>query len=160
MRNYLWVAMMVATGFVAGCSSTHPQPWNISINKTTYASIDVDLIGITELEKPAWEGYDIDKYWRDGDLRRQNANKITQILKMGQPWTVSIDDPKWQEWMNRGVTELLIIANLPGHFDAGSGDPRRLFLPLDKHSWKAKDDTLEIEIQDTLILVNTPQNSN
>ena len=160
MRNYLWLAMIVATGFVVGCGSTRPRPWNISISKATYASIEVDLIGVTESEKPYWQGYDIDKYWHDGDLRRKNANKITKILKMGQPWMVSIDDPKWQEWINRGATELLIIANLPGHFDAGPGDPRRLFLPLNKGAYHdVKNDTLEIEIQDTLILVNTPQNS-
>lgn len=156
--RFALVVSLLAAVFAVGCASTHlhPKAWNISINKTTYASIQVDLIGVTEAEKPYWEGYNIDKYWSDGDLRRKNAQPLTQVLKMGQPWVVSMNNPKWQEWLNRGATELLVIANLPGHFDAGPADPRRIFLPLDKHAWNAKNNTLEIEIQDTMILVLTP----
>lgn len=156
--RFALVVSLLAAVLAVGCASSHPRPkaWNISINKTTYASIQVDLIGVTESEKPYWEGYNIDKYWSDGDLRRKNAQPLTQVLKMGQPWVVSVSNSKWQEWLNRGATELLVVANLPGHFDAGPADPRRLFLPLDKHAWNAKNGTLEIEIQDTMILVLTP----
>ena len=144
---------------VAGCASG-PKPWNLSINKTTSASIQVDLVGVTESEKPYWQGYDIDRYWTDGDLRRKNAQPLSQILKLGQPWVVPATDPHWRTWLGRGDTSLLIIANLPGHFDPGAADPRRLFLPLSKKAWDAKNNTLEIEVQDTLIQVNTPQKPN
>ena len=147
-----------AATLLAGCASG-PKPWNLSINKTTSASIQVDLIGITESEMPYWAGYDIDKYWSDGDLRRKNAAPLTQILKLGQPWVVAKTDPKWKEWLGRGDSELLVIANLPGHFDAGPADPRRLILPL-RNVYDAKNKTLEIEVQDTLIRLNTPQKSN
>jgi len=156
--GFCWiVAAVMSAALLTGCGTPGAKPWNLSINKTTSASIQVDLIGITEAEKPYWEGYNLDKYWSDGDLRRQNAHPLTQVLKMGQPWVVPATDPRWQEWLNRGATELLIVANLPGHFDAGPADPRRLFLPLTKGVWQAKNDTLEIEVQDTLIVVNTPQ---
>ena len=141
-----------------GCGTPKPKPraWNVSISKQTPASIEVDLIGITEMERPAWEGYDIDKYWKSGDLRRANADKLSVNLPTGTPWTVSREDPKWQNWMRRGATELLLIANLPGHFAPGSSDPRRVFIPLDKNAWKAKDKTLQIDVQDDSVRMMTP----
>ena len=146
---------LLAVG-LTGCGTPGPKPWTLSINKTTSASIQVDLVAVTASEKPYWEGYNLDKYWSDGDLRRKNAQPLTQILKLNQPWVVPLTDPKWREWLNRGDTELLIIANLPGHFEPGPADPRRLFLPL-QPVWETKNNTLAIEVQDTLILVNTPQ---
>jgi len=39
------------------CQSTQPQasPWDLVITKTVSASIEVDLIGISDIERPAWE---------------------------------------------------------------------------------------------------------
>jgi len=51
----------------------------------------------------------------------------------------------------------MLIARLPGRFEGGASDPRRLFIPLGKKEWKAKGKTIEIQIQDTLIRVMTPQ---
>jgi hypothetical protein len=151
--------MVVAAAFgVVGCS-TAPRPWNLSITKTTPASIQVDLIGITESEKPKWEGYSMDLYWSERDLRRINAKPLTQTLTMGKAWTISENDPKWQDWLNRGATELVIIANLPGKFPPGAADPRLNFFPLGKTAWKAKDHTLVFEVQDTMVIPLTPQTS-
>ncbi len=156
--SYSTVLLLTAVVF-AGCgtSSPRPTPWALAITKTTPASIQIDLIGVTENEKPYWEGYNLDKYWTEGDRRRAEANKLTKTLQMGQKWSIPMDDPKWKDWLNRGDTELLVIANLPGTFEPGPSDPRRIFLPLDKHAWKAKNHTLEIQVQDTLISVLTPQ---
>ena len=143
---------------IVGCASgPRPKPWVLSINKTTTASIQVDLIGITASEQPYWEGYNLDKYWSDGDRRRAEADKLTQTLLYNKPWRVEMTNAKWQEWFNRGATQLLIIANLPGSFDSGPADPRRLIIPLDKHAWKTKDNTIEIQVQDTILSVLTPQ---
>src|SRR5882672_9248938 len=68
-----------------GGSKIKPKAWTVSIVKTnTPASIEVDLIGITEEEKPEWEGYPIDKYWTPGDQKRADAtDKWTRSLEMG-----------------------------------------------------------------------------
>jgi hypothetical protein len=154
----LALTLLAAAFFVTGCGTTpKPKPWNLSITKTTPASIQVDLIGITESEQPKWEGYSMDQYWSDGDLRRINAKPLTKTLAMNQPWTISETDPKWQEWLDRGATELVIIANLPGKFPPGSADPRLNFFPLDKHIWISKNHTLEFEVQDTQVVSLTPQ---
>jgi len=150
-------ALLAAAFLVAGCRSTAPRPWNINITKTTPASIQIDLIGITKSEEPKWEGYGMDQYWSDGDLRRKNADSLTQTLKMNQPWKISIKDPQWHKWLNRGATELAVIANLPGKFPPGSADPRLNFFPLSRRAWKAKNHTLEFEVQDTIVIPLTPQ---
>lgn len=150
------ICLVMTAFFLAGCGTPGPRAWNISIDKSTVSSIRVDLIGVTESEKPYWEGYNIDKYWIEGDQRRKDANPLSAVLKKGQPWVISMNDPKWQAWLNRGATELLVVADLPGHFDAGPADPRRRFLPLTKGLWITKNDTLEIEIQNTMILPLTP----
>jgi hypothetical protein len=155
MKNASLSVLLGMLAFIPiGCQGV--KPWDLVINKTTPASIEVDLIGINEIVKPAWEGYDVDQYWTPGDSRRANAEKLTMNLPTGQPWIVRKDDPHWRSWIDHGATELLIMANLPGHFAPGPTDPRRIFLPLDKHRWKAKGDTLEIEVQDTIVRPITP----
>ena len=111
----------------------------------------------TPSEQPYWEGYNLDKYWSDGDRRRAGANKLSQTLMYNKPWRVELSNQKWQEWFNHGATHLLIIANLPGSFDSGPADPRRLIIPLDKHAWKSNNNTIEIQVQDTILTILTPQ---
>lgn len=138
----------------SGCKSTpKPKPvaWNVKITKTTPASIEVDLIGVTENEKQFYEGLTMDNYWPNSPVRR-DADKLSQILKTKEPWVITRDDPHWAEWKKRGVTTLFVVANLPV--------PNGLWkvaLPLDKKAWDATKYTLEIEIQNTLIRVNTPE---
>src|SRR5947199_5063998 len=98
---FVVVALLLNAFVVAGCggggkATVKPRPWNISITKKTPATIEVDLIGVTELEKAAWEGYSIDDYWKPGDLRRAEADKITAPnLTVNTPWIVTEDDPQW-----------------------------------------------------------------
>ena len=156
------LAFVFVGALASGCAGVpKPKPWNVSIVKNTSDSIRVDLIGITEDEKPAWEAYNLDTYWRDGgdtDLHRKDADPLTQVLKMGQPWVVSANDPKWKQWLDRGDTELLVIADIPGTFDPGPADLRRRFLPL-APVWDAKNNTLEIEVKRTEVQVDTPRNA-
>src|SRR5437867_1686804 len=108
------VALLLNVIFAAGCGGggkaiIKPRPWSVSITKQTPAAVEVDLIGVTDLEKPAWEGYSISKYWMPGDPRRANADKITVDLPTGKEWRVEQDNPQWKKWLDRGVTYLLII---------------------------------------------------
>jgi hypothetical protein len=142
----------------AGCSSApKAKPYNVSITKTTPASIEVDLIGVTPLEKGPLEGYSIDQYWASGDRLRgglvEGRDRLTVRLKMGEPWVLDRKDPIWATWKERGVKELLLIANLPGTFAAGPADPRRVFIPL--NDWKEK--TIQIEVREAQIIFLTPR---
>lgn len=142
---------------LAGCS-TGPSAWNIKITQVTPGSIQVDLVGISQSEKPKWEAYNMNDYWNnENDPRRRDALKLTQFLQLNKPWIVSRDNPIWQKWFSHGDTELALIANLPGNFPTGPGDPRLNFIPLDAGSWKAKKHTLVFEVQDTIVNPITPE---
>src|SRR3989442_9676076 len=98
-----------------------------------------------------------DDYWKPNNSIRNGAKKVSKILETGTPWVLDRSDPIWNEWFSYGATELMIMANLPGGGDNTSFDRRRVFLPLDKKLWKAKNKTLQIEVQDQFIRVLTPQ---
>ncbi len=144
----------------AGCGTPKPKPvrWNLSITKNTPASIEVDVVGVNPSEKPYWmNSVKPDDYWKPNSTARKSARKITQTLQMGQPWVIAREDDIWNQWFSYGATELMIMANLPGAYDNGPFDQRRLFVSLDKNLWQAKGKTLQIEVQDQMIHVLTPQ---
>jgi len=155
----IWVLAGVIGVAVAGCKGTpKPVAWNLHLVKKTPAVIEVDLIGVTPLEKSSWESYSMDSYWRDPeDSRRKNADKLTKALDLNEPWIIPRDDPKWQSWLKRGATELLVVADLPVRSESGTADPRRRFFPLDKKAWDADKKTLDFEIWDTLVRSMTPE---
>ena len=73
--------LLLALPFIGfGCRSTQPVAWNLNITKTTYSTIEVDLIGVPRGGKPLWEGYDMDQYWKPGDQRRQDAHPLSKDL--------------------------------------------------------------------------------
>jgi len=160
-----WALAGVLGGVIlltAGCSSlglggAKPAAWTVTITKKAEASIEVDVIGVTEDEKPLWENYNLDKYWSPGDPRRKRAaeDKITTSFQSGKVFTIEKKDPQWNLWFEKGVTELVVIAFLPGKFEPGSADMRRRFLPLDRKSWDAKKDTLEIDVREDMVKVLT-----
>ena len=153
----LFAIGVIAVLSLTGCSSG-PSAWNIKVTQITPGSIQVDLVGITESEKPKWEAYSMDNYWNnENDPRRMNALKLTHFLQLNNPWVVSKDDPIWQKWFSHGDTELAIVANLPGNFPAGPGDPRLNFYPLNTGAWDASKHTLIFEVQDTIVNPVTPQ---
>lgn len=146
-----------------GCHSVpKPRAWNVSIVKETPATIDVDLIGVSSLEKPDWANYNLNEYWNNpNDPRRKEAQQSGDLvsfgLKKGEASVLKIDDPHWKKWFSHGASELLILARLPGSFSGGADDARRKFLYLGKSDWDAHKKTIEIEVQNTRIRVLTPQ---
>lgn len=145
-----------------GCSSTPKaakgKPYNVRITKTTPASIEVDLIGVSPLEKPMFQGKSIDDYWLPGDpLRKglvEGRDRLSVQLKLDEPWVLDRKNKIWKTWIkSRGVNELLLIANLPGTFQGGPADPRRLFVPLSE--WKGN--TIKIEVREAQIVPLTPR---
>lgn len=148
-----WLLLLAVAALAVGCSST-PRAWNIRIKKSP--AIEVDLVGVKDREKPQLDAYSIDKYWSPDDLVRKDADKLCSEVSTNEVWVISRKDKHWDTWLNRGVSGLYIIANLPGSFE-GSPDPRREYLPLAKKHWDAKKRTLEIEIQSSRIVILTPE---
>jgi hypothetical protein len=164
-------ALAVLAILFQGCSSCKPgQPgptgkYNIQVGLASSlkdSSMLVDLVGVNPASLPSWEAYSMTKYWQTGDARRNDAlDKYTIDFVSGKSLTngLSITNPVWSKWMARGVTHVVVIANLPGAPSAdkpGSQDPRRQILPLDKCSWAKGADTLNLMVQQSGIEVLTP----
>lgn len=157
--------LVLATAWLAAGCAGHgpgtPKPWNLNMKKTTAASVEVDLVGISPSEDAYWRrSVKPSKYWTPGDPARKQvqARAKTTRFENGNVFVLKIDDPIWKQWLGYGSTELLIMANLPGRFSDDEADPRRLILPLGSKVWETKDKTIEIEILDGQIRVLTPQN--
>jgi hypothetical protein len=135
------LAIAVASLLSTGCKD-EAKPYTLVVecdNDIARKSVDVDLIGVTALDKPEWEAYSINKYWQGDDARRkQGGDKLTLQFGIGHTnrYVLNLKDPavkqRWQSWMGRRVTDLIVIAHLRGvTTDArGNEDPRRKTLPL------------------------------
>jgi len=120
----------------------------------------VDLVGVTPLSLPSWENYDMGKYWTPGDEKRQDADKVQLSFSKGKSATLSmtITDAKWQAWKAKGVTHVLVLADLPGMQTSrpGNQDARRQILQLGKCIWPSKTVVLNVQVKSSGIEVITP----
>jgi hypothetical protein len=157
---------------LAGCDSCKPgKPGPVGKYKLEISlddslktsSVIVDLVGVNPSSLPRWEAYDMGKYWHEGDPMRRDADKKVLNFISGQALTqaLEITDPQWEQWKSKGVTHVLVLADLPGAQTSrpGTQDARRQLLPLDKCSWPAKTAALKVLVQRSGILVVTPVRS-
>ena len=167
-----WVAvglLLVVAAVLTGCESCKPgKPGGIGSYEVEVSldpslktsSVIVDLVGVNSLNLPRWEGYDMGKYWKEGDVMRRDADKTALNFVSGQALTSSLPmaDPQWEKWKSEGVTHVLVLADLPGAQTAKTGnqDSRRQILSLDKCSWPKGTKTLKVLVQPSGIVVLTP----
>lgn len=158
--------LLLALCLVApGCSSTghksgKPVAWNVKITKTTAASVEVDIIGVSMSEDAYWRrSVKPDDYWNPSKPIRAQAKARTRTTRFenGSVFVLKLEDPIWNQWRGYGTSELLVMANLPGKYSNDEADPRRLILPLGKNDWLPRESkTLELEILDAQIRPLTP----
>jgi hypothetical protein len=157
--------------FSQGCSSCKPgvqgapSKYNIQVSLAPTlkdSSMLVDLIGVNPASLPSWEAYSMTKYWQINDPKRADAfDKFTIDFVSGKSLTNTLASTNaiWSKWMSRGVTYVVVIANLPGAPSPdkpGSQDARRQILSLDKCAWAKGSDTLNVLVQQSGIEVLTP----
>lgn len=104
-----------------------------------YASIQVDIIGISQAEYPIWANKPVSEYFNPSDRTRTRAIKKTMTFYASDnaPKALSNHDILWDQWAPRDIAYLVVLADIPGkHIDQhGSLDQRRLFLPLNANHW-------------------------
>jgi len=124
------------------------------------ASVIVDLVGVNPSSLPRWEGYDMGRYWKEGDSMRRDADKVVLNFVSGQALSHSLPvaDKQWDKWKSKGVTHVLVLADLPGSNVAkpGAQDARRQILSLDQCNWPDKTTGLKVLVQRSGIVVLTP----
>ena len=175
MKNQL-VARLVAGGMLitlmtvfAGCSSCKPgQPGRIG-KYTIEVSLDeslksssvlVDLVGVNPSSLARWEGYDMGKYWREGDPMRHDADKVVLNFVSGQTLTNSLSSTNaiWDRWKSQGVTHVLVLADITvrGESRTGNQDARRQILSLGECAWPNKTKVINVLVQRSGVKVLTP----
>jgi len=157
--------------FVSGCSSCKPgKPgpivkYNIQVNldqSLKDSSMIVDLVGVNPSSLPSWEAYSMTKYWQRGDAKRADAtDKFTIDFVSGKSLsnTLNSTNALWAKWLARGVTHVVVLANLPGAPRAdvpGNQDPRRQILPLESCYWAKGTNTINVLVQQSGIEILTP----
>jgi len=155
--------------FVTGCASCKPgKPGptgqytiDVTLDESLKtSSVIVDLVGVNPSSLSRGENYDMGKYWKEGDPMRRDADKVVLTFLSGQAVNKSMSntDPQWEKWKAKGVTHVLVLADLPGTQTSrpGSQDARRQVLPLDECSWPPKTTQLKLLVQRSGIVVLTP----
>jgi hypothetical protein len=161
--------MVVLAAALSGCGSCKPgKPgpigrYTIEVvldESLKSSSVIVDLVGVNPSSLPRWEAYEMSKYWKEGDPMRRDADKVVMNFVSGQSLSNSLpaNDPQWDKWKAKGVTHVLVLADLPGAQAShpGSQDARRLVLPLDECTWPSGTKTIKVLVQGSGMVVATP----
>lgn len=125
--------LALGTAFLAGCAGLTGV--KIAADSAVHgASIQVDVVGVTQANSGMIEGAPISKYFQSGSVVRQGAMAKSFRFGGSQPTIQLVDktDPIWARWKAEHVTSLVVLADVPGVFEdlPGDADPRRKILPL------------------------------
>ena len=96
------------------------------------ASVLVDVVGIGP-NNQSLKATGVRQYWQSGSASRRGDGKTFRFgPNAPQSYTIEASDPIWKKWNQSGVTEVMVIADLPGAFSdlPGDADARRKLLPV------------------------------
>ncbi len=164
MTKLVSVMVMAAVAFgLVGCKNK-PKTWqgNIEVapgpnlaGKLTGATLDVDLVGVTEVEASQWSGRDLPGYFAMNSGERADAEARGTAYKMqfgagkgSGPQVLRKEDPIWQKWKDRKVTKLVVVANSA----AGTKMPNHFEMPLTTNRIKVGTIKVQVDSADTTSL--------
>jgi hypothetical protein len=146
------VLVMAASMALGGCSGSPKYgPYDVTITLdqdlkqgAQWPSLEVDLVGVGEADRPRWSDKSIDAYFSSGDPLRSDAKSHGEAHTMRfssadpNPKTLSKGDPIWKTWQKK--PDMFVIADLRWFTDATdpNGVQRRLVVPLDRKRWKGQ----------------------
>ena len=151
--------------FVAGCNtckpgkSKPPVAYQIDVNLDPALkgkSVLVDVVGVNPVNLTRLDSYSMTQYWKPNDSMRNDVSKITFDFISGQSLSQSLrkNDPKWKNWLDRGATHVVVLADLPGQTDKPQ-DSRRLTLSLDPCAWPDKTTNLVVQVKPSGVYLET-----
>jgi len=152
MVQSVWrLLLFVVLAAFVGCSETGRFDVMVSLERTgfkaevgTIPSIEVNLVGINEVEYPEWYRQSMTGYWEPDQAMRITAVRkgYAHVMTFGEEQPVQHvlyrSNAIWREWEAKGARYLYVLCNFPRNADdqQGNADPRRLVLPLEKNRWR------------------------
>jgi len=147
-RGLLWLPLLA----LAGCGTMGRFDVIVTVEEQgfrktlgTVPSIEVHIVGITDVEYKEWAGKSMTQYWEPDDALR------TTMVRKGYAHVMTFGDaqPKrcvlyrsagaWELWEAKGSRNLFVLANFPRGPQVrdleGEADARRRILPLEKARW-------------------------
>jgi hypothetical protein len=157
-RVLVGVAAVCLAGLAGGCEHFNvivmldKDDPGLKDAKGTLNSIEVNIVGVNQIEFPVWEQMSVTKYWEPGNRTRESAVKYVMTFGANAPdeQLLKIDDPIWKKWDERNAEYLFVLAFLPGEDKPGLADPRRIFLPYKTSKWESRywgKDTIKIQLK-------------
>ena len=139
---------------LSGCAAA-PKKYPVIIvgGETVRGSVIVDVVGVTPAELRDWESYSVSKYFEPSNPKRRDADKVSFKITKGYQYTLPITDAMWSRWEKRGVSHLMVLADLP---NIQEDPPRRVPLSLFPRDW-VKTKQLELEILESGVRILTKQ---
>jgi hypothetical protein len=105
----------------------------------TNRDVQVDVVGVKEIEDARWSEYPMSKYWESANGQRNTPMRKTLTFnsKSLDPQVIWSNDPIWDTWLAgsdaKHPPKIYVLVQLPGTWSEkddkpGSQDPRRQFI--------------------------------
>lgn len=167
MRLSMALLILFAGFLLAGCASPQRHQVVVSLDDAlvrapSRPTIQVDLVGLTDSERRAWDDMPLSSYWLPGsEVRKTHQDRTVSFrfsAEQSQLFVIPADSEIWTTWHKAGAAWLYVVANLPGGLDdrRGAEDPRRLAISLTSKEW-GEDAPLQIEIRRDAVVFMTPR---
>jgi len=136
---------------VAGCAGMGRFDVDVTIDRAGFKSkvgaipsIEVNLVGVNNVEATRWKTKSMSEYWEPDDPLRTGAvaKGYAYVMTFGEEKPVRQvlyrRHPVWNDWAASGAEHLFVLVNYPrvAKDQAGDADPRRKILPLERKRWK------------------------
>ncbi len=156
--------------FTLGCSSSTPKSEiGIYLSEDIQdfygycPTLEVDIVGLTEVEQKRMLSYDIDRYFQPPEQFRKSLTPVTAKFSDQNMNAKILDsgDDIWDKWDDKGVTHLGIIVNLPtvSEIKDIASDPRKLIIDLNKGFISASTHNIVVAGSGIIEVKNPPKNA-
>ena len=146
-------AVLAGLSLLTGCSSGLNTVNLQGSASVATSSVQVDVVGLNP-NNQTLKALPVPQYWRGASAPyRADIKSFRFGPNSPQTYTIAASDPIWQHWKSTGVTEVMVIADLPGVFAdlPGDADQRRKIIPI-----KSKTPSATIVVDKTGLVRSTP----
>lgn len=151
----LWGLAVVAVAAASvGCGGPRIGRYDVEVALAPAlrgSSLDVDLVGVGDVNRSQWEGKDLREYFSGRDPFRQSQADMRHTMRFSpqspEKMTLPRTAPIWDTWRRVGYDELYILADVPGR-------PQKLVLPMQTNRWDGR--LIRVEVREGSVTPLTP----